>query len=190
MEFVWPAGGDSINRVVRKSADAQPTYSEVGAMLRGERPASFRHDHHEITLGTGGEVFVRASTGLRTWKAHRGPGIDVFPHGSPIHSGMTVVVTLGTPWLALAAPCRIVGVIDEPDEWGFAYGTLPGHPEKGEELYLVSVGRDGSVTFRMTAFSRPGECVTRLAGPVGPMLQAAGTNRYLRSLQRFVNESG
>ena len=29
----------------------------------------------------------------------------------------------------LRAPCRVVYVIDEPDVRGFAYGTLPGHPE-------------------------------------------------------------
>jgi len=76
-----------------------------------------------------------------------------------------VVVTLGTPWLSLAAPCRIVGVLDEPDSWGFAYGTLPGHPEQGEESFVVSIGGDDVVRFRITAFSRPGEWIARLAGP-------------------------
>ena len=36
----------------------------------------------------------------------------------------------------LQAPCRVVYVIDEPDIRGFAYGTLPGHPESGEERFV------------------------------------------------------
>jgi uncharacterized protein (UPF0548 family) len=30
-------------------------------------------------------------------------------------------------------PCRVVYVVDEPRRAGFAYGTLPGHPEIGGE---------------------------------------------------------
>lgn len=91
------------------------------------------------------------------------------------------------PWLALAAPCRIVGVLDEPDRWGFAYATLPGHPEQGEESFVVSIATEGMVKFTIAAFSRPGERITRLAGPVGRAMQKAGTNGYLKALQRFVN---
>lgn len=86
-----------------------------------------------------------------------------------------MVVTLGTPWLASAAPCRIVGILDEPDRWGFAYGTLAGHPEQGEEAFVVSIGGDNAVRFRITAFSRPGDRITHLAGPVGRAAQRAGT---------------
>ena len=39
-------------------------------------------------------------------------------------------------------PCRVVYVVDEPDRRGFAYGTLPGHPESGEELFLVRYDPD------------------------------------------------
>ena len=33
--------------------------------------------------------------------------------------------------LTAVAVCRIVAVVDEPDRYGFAYGTLPGHTERG-----------------------------------------------------------
>jgi uncharacterized protein (UPF0548 family) len=98
------------------------------------------------------------------------------------------LVTLGTPWLALAAPCRIVGILDEPDRWGFAYGTLPGHPEQGEESFVVFIDSDDAVRFRVSAFSRPGERITRLAGPLGRVVQMAGTNGYVKALRRFVDQ--
>jgi uncharacterized protein (UPF0548 family) len=190
MEVVRPGNTESIDRLLATSADSEPTYSEVGATLKNERPHGYRHDSYEAHLGKGRSAFLRASTGLQTWKSHQVAGIEVFPHGAAIATGATVVVTLGTPWLALAAPCRIVGVLDEPDRWGFAYGTLPGHPEQGEESFVVSIGGDEAVRFRITALSRPGERITRLAGPVGRAVQIAGTKGYLKALQRFVNQPG
>jgi uncharacterized protein (UPF0548 family) len=151
MELIRPVNGKSVNRLLATLADSEPTYSEVGATLRGERPLGYRHDSYEAALGSGRPIFLRASTGLQTWKGHQVRGIDVFPHGAPVELGATVVVTLGAPWLALASPCRIVGILDERDRWGFAYGTLPGHPERGEESLVVSIGGDDEVTFRITA---------------------------------------
>jgi uncharacterized protein (UPF0548 family) len=115
-------------------------------------------------------------------------GIRVFPQDSEIRIDTTVVVTLGTPLVAVAAPCRIVGVIDEPTRWGFAYGTLPGHPEQGEEAFVVSASDDGVVRFEITAYSRPGGTLVRLSGPLGRGVQQLGSNGYLRALRRFVDQ--
>lgn len=100
-----------------------------------------------------------------------------------------MVVTLGSPLVALAAPCRIVGIIDEATQWGFAYRTLPGHPEQGEEAFIVSISTDDTVRLQIIAFSRPGDSLVRLSGPVGRGIQRGGTKGYLRALQRFVEQS-
>jgi uncharacterized protein (UPF0548 family) len=189
MELVRPGSSKSIDHLLAVSVGALPTDSEVGATLKSEQPLGYRHDQYEATLGTGEGTFLRARTGLQTWSSHKVPGINVLPLGSPIELGATVVVTLGTPWLALAAPCRIVGILDEPDCWGFAYGTLPGHPEQGEESFVVSIDGDEEVKFRITAFSRPGERLTRLAGPIGRAVQRAGTNGYVKALQEFMDRA-
>ncbi len=122
--------------------NAVPTYSDIGATLAGKRPDGYHHDHYETVLGSRRETLRRAVTGLKTWQAHRLPGVRIFPDDQQIHTGATVVVTLGTPVVALAAPCRIVSVIDEETRWGFAYGALPGHPERGEEAFVVSMSPD------------------------------------------------
>ena len=101
-----------------------------------------------------------------------------------------MVVVLGVRSLALAAPCRIVGVTDGPDRWGFAYGTLPGHPEQGEEAFIVSMADDGDVRFEIRAFSRPGDPLIRMLGPLARSVQAWGTRGYLRSLGRYVDRGG
>ncbi len=62
---------------------------------------------------------------------------------------------MGAGPVRITAPCRVVYTVNEPDRQGFACGTLPGHPECGEEAFLVERDDDGAVTFAITAFSRP-----------------------------------
>ena len=82
------------------------------------------------------------------------------------------------------APCRVVYTIDEARRCGFAYGTLPGHPECGEEAFIVERGPNGVVTFSIRAFSRPASVLARYADPAGHWVQDLITNRYLRSAER------
>ena len=188
MKLVRPSSNRSIDALLSESAVAMPTYSEVGATLRGEQPQRFRHDTCRAKLGVGRHVFLRASTALQNWESHNVSGADVFPQSTPIELGLTVLVTLGTPWLAVAAPCRIVGVVDEPNRWGFAYGTLPGHPEQGEESFVVSID-DDEVTFTITAFSRAGNRIVEFAGPIGRAMQRVGTRGYVKALKGAVDRA-
>jgi uncharacterized protein (UPF0548 family) len=176
-----------MEKLVEDLEREEPTYSDIGGTLAGKRPDGFHHDHFEIVLGHGPAMFQRAVSGLKSWEAHRLPGMRVFPDHLEIRTGATVVVTVGTPIVALAAPCRIVGVIDGQTRWGFAYGTLPGHPEQGEESFAVSIAPDEAVRFEIAAFSRPGDPLVRLSGPIGRGVQRGGTGAYLRALKRFVD---
>ena len=177
-----------MQRLVQELANAQPTYDDIGATLAAKKPEGFHHDSYAAVVGQGAESFHTAVAGLKTWKAHRLPGMRVFPADHEILTGSTVVVTLGTPVASIAAPCRIVGVVDSQTRWGFAYGTLPGHPEQGEESFAVSLSPDGTVSFEIEAFSRPGDPLVRLSGPIGRGIQRGGTGAYLRALKRFVED--
>lgn len=68
---------------------------------------------------------------------------------------VAIILRLGVGSLAVEAPVRVVYLVDEPHRKGFAYGTLPGHPESGEEAFVVELHDGGAVTFAITAFSRP-----------------------------------
>ena len=109
-----------MTRLVESLESAEPTYDDIGATLAGKWPEGFHHDRYAAQLGTGAETFQRAVEGLKSWRAHRLPGVRVFAENLEIRPGATVIVTLGTPVLALAAPCRIVSVIDGQTRWGFA----------------------------------------------------------------------
>jgi uncharacterized protein (UPF0548 family) len=75
-------------------------------------------------------------------------------------------------------------VIDEPDRYGFAYGTLPVHPERGEEAFVVT--RDGGASrFDVHAISRPADPVSRFVPFVADRLQDRAVRRYLSAMQRL-----
>lgn len=96
--------------------------------------------------------------------------------------GETAVLTIRFLGITTTAPVRVVYVIDEPNRRGFGYGTLEGHPESGEESFVVSRESDGSVWVTISAFSRPSSLKWRLVSPVLRIAQALYTRRYLRVL--------
>jgi uncharacterized protein (UPF0548 family) len=190
MMFVRPSDSAAMLRLLEEMKGTEPTYDELGATLLGRRPEGFHHHRYDVVLGSGADVFERAVAGLKRWEAHRIAGVRVYPEGQEISRGATVIVTIGTPLLALAAPCRIVSIIDGQNRWGFAYGTLPGHPEQGEEAFVVSIAPDETVRFEIEAFSRPADLLVRMSGPVGRGFQQGGTRNYLSALKRFVTAKG
>jgi uncharacterized protein (UPF0548 family) len=86
--------------------------------------------------------------------------------------------------IALRNPCRVVYVVNESDERGFAYGTLPGHPEAGEERFLLRRHEGGRIELTVSAFSRPASALARAGGPLSQKVQDAMTLRYLRALDQ------
>ena len=160
------------------------SYAELGA-TQGAMPAGYRVDRHSIDLGRGRPVFDRAADGLRDWQAHRRAGARVAPEHAELEPGVTVTVAVRLAFLTAVAPCRIVYVLDEPDRFGFAYGTLVGHPERGEESFVVSLAAD-RVTFDVVAFSRPAGALARLGAPVARAVQTKVTRRYLSGLASWV----
>jgi uncharacterized protein (UPF0548 family) len=171
--------------LIARYAGAPFTYAEVGATLDGAMPPGYHHLLREAPLGTGRDAFMRASNALMRWDMHRGSHLRVAGLG-PAAQGETVLLGLAALGVALVVPCRVVYVIDEPSRQGFGYGTLPGHPEQGEESFVVSLAPDDRVGLTITAFSRPGHPLIRAAGPVGRAVQSRMTTSYQRALQRVL----
>ena len=159
------------------------TYSEVGATAAAELPAGYDHQHVERQIGTGDQRFEQAADAVMHWGMQRGSGLRVQASSEVVVVDAIVVVRMGF----LPAPCRVVYVIDEPDIRGFGYGTLPGHPECGEERFVVRRDPATSAVFaEVTAFSRPAAWWSKAGGPVvrvgparhRPALPARGLTRY------------
>jgi uncharacterized protein (UPF0548 family) len=154
------------------------TYSEVGATA-GPLPAGYHHLQKSAVIGRGrGRFDDAADTGMR-WGMLRGAGLRVEATTEIAATGSEVIVHLGP----VRAPCRVVYVVDEPDQRGFAYGTLPGHAESGEERFVVRYDPvTDEVYADVTAFSRHATWWSRLGSPVTSVIQRVVTERYLRAL--------
>jgi uncharacterized protein (UPF0548 family) len=153
------------------------TYREVGATAREPLPGGYHHVRESRSLGV--VDLDEAAGAIMTWQLQERSGVRRV--AGPPRAALGVDVTFR--FLLQTIPCRVVEVVDEPDRRGFAYGTLPGHPETGEERFLVE--RDpatGEVTLVITAFSSPGTWRTRLIGPAGRWIQRFMTRRYLAAL--------
>ncbi|KDO97164.1 MULTISPECIES: DUF1990 family protein [Mycobacterium avium complex (MAC)] len=155
------------------------TYSEVGATASGDLPAGYHHQHVERQIGTGAARFEQAAGAVLRWGMQRGSGLRVQASSEVAVVDAVVVVRLGF----VPAPCRVVYVVDEPDIRGFGYGTLPGHPESGEERFVVRHNPATSAVYaEVTAFSRPATWWARAGGPVLRVGQRVIARRYLRAV--------
>jgi uncharacterized protein (UPF0548 family) len=154
------------------------TYSEVGATA-ATLPPGYHHVQKSAVIGRGRQRFEDAAAAGMRWGMLRGAGVRVAATTQVAAVGSEVIVQLGP----VQAPCRVVYVVDEPDRRGFAYGTLPGHAESGEELFLVRYDpTTENVIAEVTAFSRHGTWWSRLASPVTSLVQRVVTSRYLKAL--------
>ena len=85
------------------------------------------------------------------------PGLKLYSPKTPIVAGNNVALVAEHLGIYSLNFCRIVYVLDEPDRFGFAYGTLRQHAESGEERFTVEYHTDtGEVWYDIYAFSRPG----------------------------------
>ncbi|MCW2855812.1 MAG: hypothetical protein JWR52_1427 [Marmoricola sp.] len=163
--------------------EAELTYAEVGATL-GDLPPGYHHLDERFVIGQGRAVFDDASAELLRWGLQRRSGLAVASSADQVETGGVAVVRIRFGPLFMRAPVRVVAVVDERDRQGFVYGTLPGHPECGEELFVVEQDDVGVVRLRVRAFSKPGSLPARVLGPVGRVLQRQVTRRYGRALRR------
>lgn len=154
------------------------TYSEIGA-TKGPLPAGYHHVHVAAPIGTGRARFESAGDAVLRWGMQRGAGVLVRADNDTATVGAEVTVGFGP----LRAPCRVVYVVAEENRRGFAYGTLPGHPESGEELFTVRYDpSDGTVYAEVIAFSRHATWWSRLGGPITAVAQRIITKRYLTAV--------
>ena len=168
-----------IERLLTESGAAAPTYSEIGATRDERLPAGYRHDSYERRVGLGDDVFERAVTALRAWEAQIGAGVEVVPEGARVGEEETVALLIRVGGLWAAMPCRVVYVEEDHEGFAFAYGTLPGHPERGEVAFRIEREQGGEVVFRIVSFSRTVDPLARLGSPVTRRLQQRVTERYL-----------
>jgi uncharacterized protein (UPF0548 family) len=158
------------------------TYAPIGGSLGGAIPAGLRRRRWSAAL-RGADAFELGADAIRSWGIHRGAELDVVADG-PVAVGTNVAMSAPLPLGFVEITCRIVAVVDEPNRFGFAYGTLPVHPEAGEESFVIMRDTEGSARFDVQAVSRPVDRMARRFSPISNRLQDAAVRRYLAAMQR------
>jgi uncharacterized protein (UPF0548 family) len=180
-----PAGYRPIERRARIGhGDARFEYAWVTALTWGiQRKSGFRIRHEDApqvgdeyrpVLFDVARAPIGRATSTETVYGENGESLLV--------AGDTVLLVIPFGPFGITAPVRVVYVVDEPKRKGFAYGTLPGHPENGEESFVVDQRNDGSVWITLRAFSRPSSRFWWSVYPVLRLAQEFYTRRYLRAL--------
>lgn len=162
------------------------SYAEVGDTQKETPVQGFDNDYNFIELGSGEAVWAAAREAIRQWKMFPGGWACIWPENTAIRTGEVVAMqakVMGLWWLN---SCRIVYVVDTPNRFGFAYGTLPGHAECGEELFLVEKAVDSTVRYIVKAFSRPRIWIARLGYPIARAHQRRFVRDSKASMLHFV----
>ena len=190
---------ESLRRFLKAQRALPFTYESVGGTARsGEYPAGFTVDRQSVVLGSGSEVFLAARRGIEAWAQFDLGWCEAWPRETPIRTSEVVAVIARSMGLWWTNAARIVYVVDEPVElkggsvakFGFAYGTLPGHVEAGEELFLIEWDQStDAVIYSILAFSRPRHPLTRLGRPLVRRLQQRFREDSSAALQRWVKRA-
>ena len=175
LAFTLPSS-ETLEAFLAGQAALKLTYEPIGIVDSGA-PAGFVSDGMRVKLGRGEAVFSAACEAVRSWKMFPAAWMRIAPADAPIEVGRNVAVlsrVLGVWWFNA---CRIVSTIDERHatpirRFGFVYGTLPAHLERGEERFLIEWDADENVWYDLRAISRPRSWIARLGYPFTRLVQS------------------
>jgi uncharacterized protein (UPF0548 family) len=180
-----------LQRFLETQAGQPFSYAEMGQSTDGA-PAGYDLDHNRLLLGQGQTAFDAASQALSQWQMFPSPWTKIWPTAARQDVGTPVLMIARVFGLWWVNACRIVYHVDRHHasrRSGFAYGTLPGHIEQGEERFMVEWDRDDNVWYDLRAFSRPGYWLLRLGYPIVRRLQRRFVLQSQATMQRIVADA-
>lgn len=154
-------------------AEAPFSYDQVGCSREEHslRPG-WNIDHERVPLGRGEETFGLAREAIQAWRMFPTQIAELCWPATPRPGQVVGVLYWAAPvgmWILF--PARVVYLVSDRVErdghtierFGFAYGTLPDHPEQGEERFLVEWDRtEDRVWYDLFVVSRPAHWLARL----------------------------
>ena len=146
----------------------------------------FDNDHSFIILGQGGAVWDSAKKVLQNWQQFPVLWTKIEPI-APLQKGEVVAVLFRLFGLWFVNSARIVYTLDDDKTYGFAYGTLPGHVEKGEECFWIERNAEGEVSYHIRAFSQPAYWIVWLGYPIARYYQRRFVKQSLAQMKNLCN---
>ncbi|HEX6961584.1 MAG TPA: DUF1990 domain-containing protein [Lacipirellula sp.] len=188
---IKPLAGD-VEQFIAAQKQLDFTYAAVGS-TNEMLATSPNVDFVQVRLGDGAAAFEAARAALERWDHFRLGWVEPCEPLAPIQAGEIAAIAIramGAWWLNAA---RIVYVVDEGgpvSRFGYAYGTLPGHAESGEERFLVEWDHaTDEVTYSVLAFSRPRHWLARFGRPLVRRFQHRFRRDSASTMKRAVRDA-
>lgn len=163
--------GSEITTFTGSLAALPLSYAEQDFACTDQFPAGYDHDRNEQKIGKGQKVYERAKLAIQQYRHF--PDRWAFAYGERLpEKGGDVAVYFHRFGLWWGNGSRVMAVIDEPRFYGFSYGTLSNHVERGEELFYTRIDADGRVYYGIQAYSQPRFWGARLLKPYARWQQA------------------
>ncbi len=162
---------ESIRHFIEKESLLELTYQPIGGTKSSEPVHGHDNDYQCVKVGHGLPDFEKAKEALKQWKHFPGDWTAILPAQTPIWEGQNLAMFFRLFGFWWRNSCRIVYVRDEARHFAFAYGTLPGHIESGEEVFGVFIDAQDDVYYELSAFSKPRTWFVRLGYPMARLLQ-------------------
>ena len=178
---------NELDRYLESRTNLDFIYPFVGASKGEEKVKGYDNDENKVYLGKGEAVWENAKIALKAWKQFPSPWTKVYPNTTKFEVGNTVVVLIklfGVWWVNAA---RIVYTFDNDRQFGFAYGTIKGHLESGEELFLIERNDAGEIYYRIKAFSKPAVWFVWFGYPVARFYQKKFVIESKETMFRLAN---
>lgn len=169
------------------------SYPEVGASRTGA-PRGYPVNHLRSPIGSGTDTFARAVEAIRQWKMYALPWTRLYwPDTSIIVSATVGVLACHFGFWSLNES-RIIYVVEDDgviQRYGFAFGTVPGHAEAGEERFTVEWHRqDDSVWYELFAFARACHLLAKAGSPLMRLVQKRFAVDSQRAMREATNGEG
>jgi uncharacterized protein (UPF0548 family) len=174
---------------IKKQSGLNFTYSPQKGTSFKDTITGYDNDFLKEKIGFGEKDFVRAKEAIRQWHMFPLSWSKILPQNAPIETGITIAMYARFMGFWWHNACKIIYIIDEKTRFGFAYGTLPGHIECGEELFLVELDTDGNVFYSIKAFSKPRHILAKMAYPIMRRLQAKFRKDSAKQMRDFIKNT-
>lgn len=136
-----------------------------------------------VCVGRGTDHWQWACEQLLRWGVKTRSGFRVTPTIAVL-VGQEPIIRAGAFGFEVFEPVRVVEVIRREHRVGFAYRTLPGHPVRGEECFILERRAEGNFLTIRSLTQAADERPWRTLYPLLLLAQAGARWRYFRALKR------
>ena len=190
MFLIAEPNNQTVEEFLERQRNAPFSYMEIGATRDSAAPHDYTIDHNRVQIGTGCDCFKRATRAVRSWKMFDLTWTKIRRANTPIETGETVAILINHFGFWSLNAARIVYVFEESvaiEKYGFAYGTLVEHGERGEERFSVEYHEaDQTVWYDLYAFSQPNNFWAKIGYPFSRYLQKQFAIESKEAMRRAV----